>query len=435
VVGASWIDWPTFGYRFGRTGFYWAAACLSVLLIVHARGDDGLRLADLQKRRAFSLACAGAALALAWAAPVIWAHARTAAFLEAVRVATCLVFLGVVSGQLRRREKRPDEQTADGLAALGIAFVLVNAAVLVVGMVSSRLGTRLFERAPHFLVGQLPRFRGWMPQPMACGSTVLAAMGLAAMARHTIVRRAAFVVGCVVVGATFSFAALTLPFAVWRGFALGRRIPKVLQLVVSGGLVIIPCLLLWVKPTYVGLGSRVLYDDPPPPSYFTDDRGTAAMPIHTLAAGPFRLFFHLTAYGVLGIRAATCLGEHPWGVGGRNFVYDCPVLAMNTIGQWKSDRSAHNAYAALLAEGGPLAVAATIAFLLVAVRRLRLRRDRPLARGLLFAFLLAGWGGASPFQFPMAALLAVLCRWRSDEPPAGELPGAQAADERTGFAA
>jgi hypothetical protein len=433
VVAASWIDWPTFGYRYGRSGFYWAAACLFVLVIVHARGDDGFRLADLQKRRAFSLAGAGAGMAVAWAAPVIWAHARAAAFLEAVRVATCLVFLGLVSSQVRRGEKLGDEQTADGLAAAGIAFVLINALVLTIGLVSGRLGTRVFERAPHVLVGQLPRFRGWMPQPMACGSTVLAAMGLAALARHTIVRRVAFVIGCVVVGATFSFAALTLPFVVWRAFVLGRRIPTALGFVFSGVLVIVPCLLLWMKPTYVGLGERVLYDHPPPLSYFTGDRGTAAMPIHALTAGPLRLSFYLTGYGVLGVRAATCLREHPLGVGGRNFVYECPVLAMNTIGQWKSDRSAHNAYGALLAEGGPLVVAATVVFLLVAVRKLRLRRDRPLARGLLFAFLLAGWGGASPFQFPMAALLGVLCLWRSDEPPAEELAAAPAADKQTGI--
>ena len=86
---------------------------------------------------------------------------------------------------------------------------------------------------------------------------------------------------------------------------------------------------------------------------------------------------------------------------------------MNTFGQWASRRAAHNTYGALLSEGGLGTTLATLGLVFAIAGRVRARRGAKLEVGVILAYLVAGFGGASPYQFAFAALVAISTKRRA----------------------
>jgi hypothetical protein len=349
---------------------------------------------------------AAAAVVGTWLLAAVGALDRVGALAEPTRVLVVLLFFAITVALAER-----DPRVPRWLGWVALVLVAVQAGLLVTGMASGRVGSNVFEAAidPHMHAGHVPRFRGFMAQPMACGSATLLVTGLLAGLRHRAVRTLATVAGLSVVIATVSFATLLVP--VVAAFALpGRRAVRIVAVAFVGALAIAG---LWMNPLRVQIAGHVIFDRAPMAAYARDDLGPRHMPIHTIAAPAVRIDFHFTAYALLAARSLSCLREHPLGVGGRNFVRACPVMAMNTLGQWASNRSPHNEYAALLAEGGVPTTLATIALALALVGGFRPRVDSRFRWAFVVAQLLAGFGGASLYQFAFAALLATALRARA----------------------
>jgi len=343
----------------------------------------------------------------AWGLAAIGAVDRMSALAEAARVLLFFVFLGLTAAL-----SASDDRTRENVAWAAVALIAFQVGLLMTGLISDRIGAKVFEHiGEHALLGAQPRFRGLAEQPMACGSATLLLIGLAAgLPKSVHVVRAAVVgAGLAVVAATLSFATVSLAAA--AAFCLPMR--RAIRITALVGATTLALAALWLNPLRLELAGRVLIARSPVPSYLDQDRGIRYMPVHEVTVGDLRFEFHFTGYALLAARSISCVLEHPLGVGGRNFVHSCPVMAMNTFGAWTTQRGAHNAYGALLAEGGLLSTLATVALVIQLVWRFRLRRDAPLQGGILVAYLLACAGGASPYQFPFAALLAVASERRS----------------------
>jgi hypothetical protein len=355
-------------------------------------------------------AALAAAIVASWTVAAAGAVDRTSALAEAARILLFFVFWGLTVVIAAK-----DERFSERLGWVASSLIALQLALFAAGIVNKGFGTTLFEHiGSHSVLGTLPRFRGLAEHPMACGSATLLLVGLAAglPGSARIVRFGAIGAGFVVVAATLSFATLTLPAA--AVFTLPKRsVTRALGLIVAS---FVALAALWFNPLRLEVAGHILLERQPVPGYMLENNGPAFMPIHTIQGSGLRLDFHLTGYALLALRSLSCAREHPLGVGGRNFVHSCPVMAMNTFGGWTSSRGAHNAYGALLAEGGLLTTLVTAALVVVVLRRLHGCGVARLPCGIVLAYLLAGAGGASPFQFPFAALLAVFatrCRQES----------------------
>jgi hypothetical protein len=401
VVLVSWFDWtpPGFGLP-GRGGPYWAGALLIAGLLVEiSRGTfrPFHTLAVDRELRGPTVAAGG--VVAAWFLAGVSSHDHHAAFVEVSRVLVVFMFLtttAMVAGQ--------DPDLPQRLAWVAVVLVGVQAVLLIAGLGSNRVGALVFERplGPHLHTGLLPRFRSFMAHPMACGSATLLLAGfLPALPRRRL-RVSAIAVTLSIVAATLSFATLAIPFVLVSALSLKKRT----RLVAATFVAALAVAVLWVNPLSIQIGGHILFDRAPLAGYARDGLGPRYMPIHVLAAFPVRIQFHFTAYALLASRSVSCLLEHPFGVGARNFPDLCPVWAMNTVGEWASSRSPHDVYGALLAEGGLPATVATCVLIFTLIRRFRPRPGTRFAWAVVLGYLLAGFGGANFYQFTFAALLA-----------------------------
>jgi hypothetical protein len=406
VVLASWADWmpPSFAL-FGRAGPYWAGALtLAGLIIAWLRGALRPWRALASDSTLRALALGAAATVASWALASVGAVDQKGALFETGRIAIVLVFFLACSTLAAR-----DQRTGKFLAWAALGLIAMQVALLLSGLGSEQVGAIVFEHAErHTHSGALPRFRGLAVHPMACGSSTLLLAGLLVWLPHRALRWVAIAAVVTVVMATLSFATLVLPLAA----ALMLPLRRSLRVAIAVLLGVAAVLALWTNPLRAEVAGGAVLERAPVPGYFQQDLGPRQLPIHTLTLPGLRLQYHLTGYAMLAARSVSCLREHPLGVGARNFVHSCPVLTMNTVGAWASKRSAHSAYGALIAEGGLLASIATIGLALLVSLRFRTRPAAELGFAVLLAYLLAGVGGASPYQFTFAALVATTLRAR-----------------------
>lgn len=418
VVLLSWLDWaPREPTAFGRAGPYWAGAATAgaTLMAVwqhffrpgHARIAAALNPAlGLGRPILAALAVLGC-----WIGAALFATQPLPALLQVGRVTLFFVFLAltwsVVLAYGVEHVRRP-------LAWGALMIVGVQVALVVAGVASERVRAVIFEQSGHHtLAGGVWRFRGLMSQPMACGGATLLTSGLLAGLPRRDLRRAAIACALAVVALTMSFATLVLPL-VAAGTVIRRgKVRTVLMTI----LVIGALAALWVNPLRVDLADHTLIDRPFTPAYLRNNLGPLHMPMHTVDLPGLRFRFHFTGYGLLFYRSVTCALQHPLGVGGRNFAAACPVMAMNTLGSWSSTRSAHNSFGALLAEGGIQTTAATLLLVLLLVCRFRFRPEARVQAAIVLGYLFAGFGGASPYQFPLAAILGTSVQLRDATHP------------------
>jgi len=247
-----------------------------------------------------------------------------------------------------------------------------------------------------------------MTQPIGCGSASLLLIGFVGGLQNRIRERLVIALGVVVVMATLSFASLVVPVAAASLLPIRRGARCMTFIAVSA----ISLGILWVNPLHVEFAGRTLYDRSPESAYFEDGLGPRFMPGHSVVASGMRFDFYFTGYAALAARSVSCAIEHPLGVGGRDFILACPAWVMNTYGGWGQQHSAHNDYGALLSEGGLLTTIATLMFVAWLASSSTFRRDGGLAAAILASYLVVANGGASLYQYPFAAVLAVAIECR-----------------------
>lgn len=403
VVLTSWLDWaPGTGGIVGRAGPYWAGLvfCSALTLaLAYAPTRSWLRAAARARElRAFALAAA--LVVIGWTLAAASASDRRAALLGAARVLLTLLFFAATYLLARR-----SSGVRSALAWVALGLIVAQTVLLVGGLTSARFGRLVFEQARvgHIQLGALPRFRGLMLHPMACGSATLLLAGLVAGLPQKRLRLAAIAAALAVTAATLSFATLLVPLAVALVLPVRRALRATVAVLVATGAIAT----LWITPLRLDIAGRTVLSRPLPASYHLRDLGPKYMPVYTVGSGAWKAEFFWTGYALLAARSLTCAAEHPLGVGARNFEHRCPVMAMNTLGVWADHRSAHNSYGALLAEGGVLTTVATALMVLLLARLFGRRANSRIECAIIVVHLFAGFAGASPYQFPFAALVAI----------------------------
>ena len=387
----------------GRAGPYWGTAILIVGVAV-ARGHLRLaRISEITSAARLPVAL-GVFIVTFWSLAAMRAESRSGALLEAARVGVTLSFLAFAS-MLDTQSRR----TLRYLAWVASVLIVFQALLLVAGAVSDRFGTIVFEPSVgHSLVPFSRRFRGLTNQPMNCGSATLLLIGLVGDLQSQALKRLVVALGMAVIMTTLSFASLVVPVAA----ASLMPVPRLARLTLIVVVATLALAVLWLNPLHIEVAGHTLFDRAPVSSYYEDGLGPQNMPVHIFVAPGLRFDFHVTFYALLAARGVSCALEHPLGVGGRNFILACPVWVMSNYGGWWNQHSAHNAYGSLLAEGGLLTTIATLAFVAWFAKSHEFRLERRLSVAVLLAYLVAANGGASFYQFPFAAVLAISVRRR-----------------------
>jgi hypothetical protein len=356
-----------------------------------------------------SVVACGVLVVAAWGSAAVGAVQAAQAWAGALRVGCVICSFAVA-----RLICAHDARAARALAWVAVWILAAHAIMLALGLYYESVAQVVFDRTGrHAVTGSLPRFRGLTPQPMACGSALLLTCGHLFALRSRSFRWLTLSVAVGVISATLSVAALVLPLAgcahlrsaAWRRAA-------------SGALILFVLGILWITPLRLSVLGRVWYETAPVASYYEDDMGPRYQPFQSLDFGAAEFTFYPTVYQRLGVRAVQCLLEHPLGVGAGNFEEQCPTWAVNTVGTWLLHRAPNNVYGELLAEGGLFATLASAALWALWLRQYRGRADARGQRGVIWAYLLAGLGGASPHQFGFATLLASCSERRGGREPA-----------------
>ncbi len=298
---------------------------------------------------------------------------------------------------------------AFGRAAAGL--VAIYAALFVAGIASPPLRESLFLNGSHQQLGQLPRFAALTGVPGATGAWALLAVGLVGPLRPPALRRASRVAGALVVLATWSAATLALPVVL--SITLLR--PGRARMWATVGLAAVAIAPLYVHVLAVGVGDRGISLSPLHPSYEASPLGSVQTPVHELSLRfpATRVRFNFTMYAALFARAASCFAEHPVvGVGPRRFAEACPVMTMNTYGDWSATRRPHNQFTELATELGVVG----LGLLVGAARLLRWRMSwEPPDRwyvGAAAGVLVCSFSAELLVSLPVAGFFAVYLRPR-----------------------
>lgn len=288
------------------------------------------------------------------------------------------------------------------MGGCGIAIISVHACFFVVGLIFDGARSSFFEIGDHLSLGSIPRFKGIIGGPFACGFTMAASSGLALMSTSRF-RRWVAIAGFLLTIASLSFAGILVSVPLIFAAVSSRPIRIVLSAIVFA----VALTILYVHPIAItysgGEFRRSLHSN-----YDQNNNGNRFMPIHTLSDEGIKIQFHFTGYYYLAKRSLSCFAEHPiTGVGGRNYYVACSTTTMTSLGQWTPGRIAHNEYTGLVAEHGILGLAAAVFLVGVLLTRYRFASDDAWMKGILIAYLLFGFAGEVWYQFVFAAFAAL----------------------------
>ena len=407
TVAGSTLAWTPTGLLLpGRSGFLIGGLGTALLLLVAVVSNPrGWTSALGQHRR---LVGAAGLVILSRLASVIGADAPLLALVQALRVAAVLGFLLAVVVAAER-----DAGVRRSLAFVAGLLLVLHAGLYIGGTFSEPLGVGVFETLPHQHTGTLPRFTGICGGPGACGLLMLCCVGLVRGLDDRGFRGVLTGTGLVLGALTLSFPTLAMGAVFcWRFIE-----PRVLRIAATAGAAAACLLVLHVHPLELRSPGSVVSLGTLPTEWETDGLGPTYMPVEEISLGDYSLACVRTVYHHLAVRSLGCFVEHPVvGVGGRNHPVSCPVMTLNTVGEWGAGRLAHNEYTGLLAEHGLLGLLATLLLLMAIGRGYRLAEPDRWRAAALVGVLVSGLGGEVWYQFPVAALLAVTIR-REGSPP------------------
>ncbi len=293
------------------------------------------------------------------------------------------------------------EMMRSALASAALALLVGN---LILALASRWLPPtwNAFEIVQHEYVASTPRFRGLANTPAPAGVWALASIGLAEWLPRKNLRFAARVLGLIEAAATLSIALLALP-ALLVALLPQRRLRWCCGLAAA----LAAAFVLYFQPLELVVGSRHVALSRELSSYATDGLGPRFMPERTIALPGIALRGHPTAYGKLALRGLTCFAEHPLvGVGPGRFRQACPVMAMNTFGEWTDQRDSHNQLGGPLAELGLVGIGFLVSAWLVFRRDFTLKALTPWDRAVWVGLLVCAFGSEDLFTLPVLALLA-----------------------------
>ncbi len=386
---------PMMHIHWGRLGFLLAGVALLLALI--ARWPYGERLRAIWRAHRLlvvSLSC----LVVGRLLSVISAEAVEDALLQGVRIATLAVFFAAVYFECQRN---PGMRA---VLAWGAALLIALHGVLFISAwCFGELFRLVFEAGTHQYLGGLPRFRGIVGGPFACGAMMLACAGLVRALPDRRFAAPLMGVALFLCAASLSFATMALPvMLLW--LVVRQRSWRIAGYAV---LAVVAISILYAKPVALRCGGNSLPLFEPHENYHLDELGPRYAPQTTLTISRCQIDVIPSGYVVLAGASLRCFRDN-WliGVGGRNHPYSCPATAMTALGQWTTGRIAHNEYTGLLAEYGLLGLAGTLFFVWVVWWRYRKHSLDNWTRGIVGAYLLAGFAGEIWFQFPFVALIA-----------------------------
>jgi hypothetical protein len=253
-------------------------------------------------------------------------------------------------------------------ARSALVLLTIYAVLLAAGWVFPAVAPYVFLTLPHQHLANVPRFAALTGTPGSTGAWALLALGLVGSSRRHPIARAAHWAGALAALATFSSATLALP-AVIAAATMKRGRARVLATFALAAAGILP---LYVHVLTIELGANQITVSRLHPSYEVSGLGPELMPVHEARALGAGVRFHFTAYAALAVRAASCFAEHPLtGVGPRRFEEACPVVTMNTYGEWSARRRPHNQFLELVVELGLVGVALVAAAVWLVTQNMR----------------------------------------------------------------
>lgn len=384
----------------GRSGFVVGAAGF-MLLVVCGLATDRQAWADALRRHRLLVGAAGFVV-LSRLASAVPAEAPLLALLQSLRVA---VVLGFFIATFLITERDPGVRRVLAWTAAGL--VALHGLLYLGGLLSPALEARVFERLLHQRVGGLLRFTGLIAGPGACGLLMICCAGFVRDLRSRWLRTLFTGGALLLAGSTFSLPGLAVGVAlVWRLVE-----PRVLRHVLTAAAAAVCLLILHVQPLQLEYSGSAVTLGTLPPGWAADGLGRAHMPVEEVTGCGVGLRYVRTAYHVLSARSLECFAAHPvLGVGGRNHALSCPVMTMNTVGEWSAGRLSHSEYTGLLAEHGLAGLVATLLLVLVITRRYSAESRDRWRTAALVAVLVSGLAGEVWYQFTVAALLGVNLR-------------------------
>ena len=337
---------------------------------------------------AWLVAAGGLALPLLASAPSLGDVALAA------RDALALGFFAVLAAVNDEKMRRALALAALALLLLGVLSALVTPLVP---------GWSAFEIGPHERVQAIPRFRGLSSTPAPAGVWALSALGLSGGLPDGRTKKVLLVLSLLTALFTFSIATLALPAVL--AFAALKH--SRLRTVVTGALGLGAAFVLYFHTLELVAGSRQVTISHVHPAYEDEGLGARYLPIQDVGSKSLHVRGHETAYGSLARRGLTCFLEHPLtGVGPGRFIDRCPVMTMNTFGEWTDRRSPHNQMGAILSELGVVGLVLLVAALAVLSRRVRVVPGDRWANAALVGVAVCSLGSETLFTLPVLGVLA-----------------------------
>ena len=289
-------------------------------------------------------------------------------------------------------------------AGSGLVLLAIYSLLLVLGWVFPRAAPYVFLTLPHQHLANMPRFAALTGTPGSTGAWALLGIGLVGSLRCRALSRAGRLAGALVALATFSTATLALP-AVVAAAIMKRGRARVLTTCALAAAGIAP---LYVHVLTIEVGATQLTVSSLHPSYEAFGLGPELMPVHeahVLGAG---VRFHFTAYAALAVRAASCFAEHPLtGVGPRRFEEACPVVTMNTYGEWSAHRGPHNQFTEVVVELGLVGILLVTAAGWLVWRRMRWEPPDGWCVGAAVGIVVCSFGADLLVSLPVAGFFAL----------------------------
>jgi hypothetical protein len=224
-------------------------------------------------------------------------------------------------------------------------------------------------------------------------------------------RRAARALAVFIAMASASIATLALPSVLCAGAIRGPRA----RWWATVGVAIAALVPLYVHVITIRCGAREFALSSLHPSYEQEGLGRRFMPLHDVQTAGVSTRFHLTAYAALAVRAVTCFAEHPLtGVGPKMFEDRCPVVTMNTYGEWADRRGPHNQIAALVSELGLVGVCLVVAAAWLRACRMTWRPFDPWSAAALVGIVVCSFAGEALVSLRTVGFFAVHLRRRRE---------------------
>jgi hypothetical protein len=392
LIGVAWFV-ATIGVPIWIGGTAVNAGFVAALALAVAAAASSRRF-PMRGSAARALAAPVALATLAFIVPALVRGFELRVWLSAGRGCAALVWFGLVLALHH-------EDREEGIARAALALLVGNFAIAVVSpLFPGHLG--VLELVQHEYARGLPRFRGLAHSPAPAGVWAIASIGLTETLPQKRLRVLGRALGLLEGCASLSLALLAVPSL------LATLLPyRSLRCCLGLCAALAAAFILYFQPLQLTLGSHRFELSRLHAGYSTDGLGPQYMPVTTLALHGVALSGHSTAYGKLAARGLSCFAEHPLtGVGPGRFGEACPVMAMNTFGEWSDRRDSHNQLGGPLAELGLLGMGLLCGAGLTFCSGYTLKRLTPWQRGVWVALLVCAFGSEDLLTLPVLALLA-----------------------------